>query len=335
MGGFQHIQTPPFIYTAGKGDPYVTRLSEWIEQRFEPGETYDFAILGVPLSKSSISFSGAHSHPAQFRQLWSSFTTYNFDEDIDLQEMRAVDLGDVKMHVTDILQCHKHIEEAVFEAASTLGGTLPIIIGGDHSITYPAITGLKRAKQQRIGLIHFDAHLDVRDTEYGGPSNGTPMRSLLETQTLRGEDIVTIGLRSFANSREYRRYAEEKGMTLFTANQVRQRGIDKILQWAIQYLEAKCDAIYVTFDVDVMDQSDVPGVPAIGPGGLTALELFTSAYTLGTCKSVIGMDMVCVDPTKDVRDVTSRVALHLFLHFASGYFQRKDKRTPERATDQS
>lgn len=148
------------------------------------------------------------------------------------------------------------------------------------------------------------------------------MRSLLETETLRGEDMVTIGLRSFANSREYRQYAEQKGMTLFTANQVRKRGIDDVLQWAIGYLEAKCDAIYVTFDVDVMDQSVVPGVPAIGPAGLTSVDLFSSAFTLGRCKNVIGMDMVCVDPTKDVRDLTSRVALHLFLHFASGYCLR-------------
>lgn len=322
MESLNYIQKPPFLYTAGKGDPFVTRLSEWIQQEVQSEQSYDFAILGVPLSKSSISFSGAHSHPAQFRQLWSSFTTYNFDEDIDLTSLSAVDLGDVKMHVTDILQCQQNIEEAIFEAASRFANTLPIVIGGDHSITYPALKGLLRAKPQRIGLIHFDAHLDVRDTLYGGPSNGTPMRSLLETETLRGEDMVTIGLRSFANSREYRQYAEQKGMTLFTANQVRKQGMEEILQWAMRYLEAKCDAIYVTFDVDVMDQSVVPGVPAMGPAGLPAIDLFSSAFTLGKSQSVIGMDMVCVDPTKDVRDMTSRVALHLFLHFASGYATR-------------
>ncbi|WP_409175228.1 arginase family protein [Brevibacillus fortis] len=106
---------PPFRFTQGKGDPYVTRLFEWVEQTFQPGEAYDFAVIGVPLSKSSISFSGAHAHPLQFRQLHSSFTTYNFDEDIDLSSSRAVDLGDVAMHVTDIACCQKNIESALEE----------------------------------------------------------------------------------------------------------------------------------------------------------------------------------------------------------------------------
>jgi len=321
MSMFEYLQKPPFLHTAGSGDPLVTRIADWIDQEYRPEQRYDLAIVGVPLSKSSISFSGAHSHPAQFRQLWSSFTTYNFDEDIDLGFVNAVDLGDVKMHVTDILQCHKNIEEAMYEVTSRTN-SLPIVIGGDHSITFPAIRGINRARGQRIGLIQFDAHLDVRDTAYGGPSNGTPMRNLIESNTILGEDIVTIGLRSFANSLPYRRYAEHSGMTLFTATQVRQRGIEQILQWAVNYLSQKCDSIYVTFDVDVMDQSVVPGVPAIGPAGLPAIDLFYSAFTLGKCQKVAGMDMVCVDPTKDVRDVTSRVALHLFLHFASGYCLR-------------
>ncbi|WP_411502759.1 agmatinase family protein [Brevibacillus centrosporus] len=319
---FSYLTQPPFRFTQGKGDPYVTRLSEWVEQSYQPGEAYDFAIIGVPLSKSSISFSGAHAHPLQFRQLLSSFTTYNFDEDVELASLRAVDLGDVAMHVTDIACCQQNIESALQEVTSNVSA-LPIIVGGDHSITYRAITGIKRAKPQRIGLIQFDAHLDVRDTNYGGTSNGTPMRSLMESEVIRGEDIVTIGLRSFANSREYRQYAEGKGMTLITANQVRQRGIEAVVIEALRYLEAKCDAIYITFDVDVMDQSTVPGVPAIGPAGLSSVDLLFAAHTVGKSSKVIAMDMVCVDPTKDVRDMTSRVALHLFLHFATGYHQRK------------
>lgn len=319
---FSYLTQPLLRHAQGKGDPYVTRLSEWVEQTYQPGEAYDFAIIGVPLSKSSISFSGAHAHPLQFRQLLSAFTTYNLDEDVDLASLRAVDLGDVAMHVTDIARCQKNIESALEEVTARVSAT-PIIIGGDHSITYRTIAGINRAKPQRIGLIQFDAHLDVRDTAYGGTSNGTPMRSLIESETVRGEDIVTIGLRSFANSREYRQYAEAKGMTLITAGQVRQRGIGAVVAEALSYLEAKCDAIYITFDVDVMDQSVVPGVPAIGPAGLSSVDLLSAAHAVGRSPKVIAMDMVCVDPTKDVRDMTSRVALHLFLHFATGYHQRQ------------
>lgn len=318
------LQKPMFVYTPGKFDPYATRLSEWISPELVSGESCDIGIIGVPLSKSSITFSGAHGYPQQFRQLWSNYTTYNFEEDIDLQDLKAADLGDVVMHVTDIAQCHKNIEEALYGITSKLNGTLPMVIGGDHSITFPILKGIKRATKKRIGLIQFDAHLDVRDTEYGGPSNGTPIRSLIETQSILGEDIVTIGLRSFANSKIYRQYAEDKGMTLFTSKQVREQGIEEVLKWAMEYLNDKCDVVYVTFDIDVMDQSNVPGVPAIGPDGLSPREVFYSATTLGKWDKIIGMDMVCIDPTKDLRDVTSRIGLHLFLHFASGYHMRKN-----------
>lgn len=319
---FSCLTQPPFRFSQGKGDPYQTRLSEWVEQTYQPGEKYDFAIIGVPLSKSSISFSGAHAHPAQFRQLLQNFTTYNMDEDIDLAKLRAVDLGDVAMHITDIAACQKNIEAALEEVTLQVSA-LPVIVGGDHSITYRTIAGIQRANPRRLGLIHFDAHLDVRDTEYGGTSNGTPMRSLIETGTLRGEDIVTIGLRNFANSREYRQYAESKGMTLVTANQVRKRGIEEVVTSALRRLEETCDAIYATFDIDVLDQSAVPGVPAIGPAGLASTDLFCAAQKIGQSRKVIAMDMVCVDPTRDLRDISSRVALHVFLHFATGYAQRK------------
>lgn len=315
---FNYLHKPMMVYSEGKFDPFVTRLSEWIKQEIEPTVHYDMALIGVPLSRSSITLSNAFAHPQQFRQLWSNFTTYNFEEDIDLVNMKVTDLGDVKMHVTDVLQCHNNIEEAAYEVSGKLPHTLPVHIGGDHSITYPIIKGMKRSKNNRIGLIQFDAHLDVRDVEYGGPSNGTPIRSLMEKDIVQGEDIVTIGLRSFANSKIYRDYAEEKGMTLFTAKQVREQGMEEVIKWSMDYLNEKCDQVYVTFDIDVMDQSYVPAVPAIGPDGLTSRDIFYSALTLGQWDKVAGIDLVCVDPSRDVRDVTSRVALHIFLHFASG-----------------
>ncbi len=315
MSNPSYLVQPPIQYRSGKSDPYTQPLSEWIQQ--EQGVA-DLSIIGVPLSKSSISFSGAHSHPEFFRKLLSSFQTYNWDEDIDLSSLRAADFGDVAMHVTDIIQCHRHIAGAAEYLWREYPSTTGVFIGGDHSITYPIIAGLARATSKRIGLIHFDAHLDVRDTRYGGPSNGTPMRSLLEEGILRGEDMVTIGLRSFANSKAYREYAEKKGMTLFSAAEVKRKGMQHIVEWAKSYLEDQVDLVYVTYDIDVLDQSYVPGVPAIGPGGLQPDELFWSAKELGRWSKVVGMDMVCVDPTRDVRDMSSRVALHVFLQFATG-----------------
>ncbi|MFY0546198.1 formimidoylglutamase [Brevibacillus sp. H7] len=321
MQKLTHIQRPGVLYAPGKGDPYVTRLSEWITE-WDGQEAFEVALIGAPLSKSSISFSGAHLHPAAFRQLFSAFTTYDFEEDIDLQPLRVRDLGDIVMHITDIAQCHRNIEQAYEEVFRRFPTVVPCLVGGDHSITYPALAGLNRVLGKRIGVIQFDAHLDVRDTRYGGRSNGTPIRSLVEEEVVRGEDIVTIGLRSFANSREYRQYAEHQGISLYTARQVHKEGIQEILRQAIDRLSPKVDAVYVTVDIDVLDQSDVPGVPAIGPGGLSPYDLFEAVQKLGQWNKTVAMDMVCVDPSKDTRDRTSRVSLHVFLHFLVGLYKR-------------
>lgn len=320
---FNHLTKPAVQYNQEKVDPYVTRLVEWIDQEIKNEIVYDFAFIGVPLSKSSMSFSGAHLNPEAFRQLWGGFTTYNIDDDIDLTALKSVDLGNVKMHITDIKQCHNNIEEALKEVKQRFKKTTLINIGGDHSITYPIIKGLKDDTKAKIGLIHFDAHLDVRDTSFGGRFNGTPVRSLIETETVKGDHIVSIGIRDFANSKAYRDYALEEGITIYTANQVYERGIASILEESVAALKDKCDEIYVTYDMDVMDQAFVPGAPAIGPGGLNPLDIFYTAAELGKLEEVTGIDIVCNDPSKDFRDVTARVALHIFLNFAKGYYIRK------------
>ncbi|WP_409344707.1 agmatinase family protein [Paenibacillus sp. MBLB4367] len=321
MHKIPYLQRPSLVYTFGQADPNVTRLSDWISE-WDGSEPFQAAVIGAPLSKSSISFSGAHMHPNVFRQLFSSFTTYNFEDDVDLQPLRVRDMGDIVMHTTDIPECHSRIEQAFAEVAERLPSVVPCMVGGDHSITYPALAGMKRARGERIGLIQFDAHLDVRDTASGGRSNGTPVRSLLETGVVRGEDVVNIGLRSFANSKAYRTYAEQEGVTLYTARDVRERGIRTILNEAVEKLSPNVDSVYVTFDIDVLDQSDVPGVPAIGPGGLSPLDLFYCAEALGEWERVIAMDMVCVDPNRDTRDRTTRISMHVFLYFLTGLYKR-------------
>lgn len=85
----------------------------------------------------------------------------------------------------------------------------------------PVGQGMEKARPPgKTGLLQFDTHFDVRSLESGGPSNGTPVRGLLESGTLEGKEIVQIGIHGFANSRIYRQYAEEKGITFYTMHQI-------------------------------------------------------------------------------------------------------------------
>ncbi|VBB07363.1 ureohydrolase [Lucifera butyrica] len=320
----QHIKLlnpPEVIFRANWRDRYETKVSQWLIP-WDGKEAVDIGFIGVPLSKTSISVSGASLTPNAFRELFPKITTYNMDADIDLQELRARDLGDIEMHVTDLPRCHANIEQGLTNLFQALPNLFPVIAGGDHSITYPAVKAFKRRFAGKVGLIQFDSHMDVRNLLDGGPSNGTPVRSLLESGTVEGRHIVQIGIHSFANSKFYREYAAAQGITQFTARQVAREGIDRLAERAMQIAGDGTEAIYVTVDMDVLDQAYAPGVPAMAAAGMTSWQLLDALFQLGTDSKVRGLDIVCVDPLQDYRRATVRTALYAMLTFLTGYRKR-------------
>ncbi|MGA9173343.1 MAG: arginase family protein [Thermoactinomyces sp.] len=163
----------------------------------------------------------------------------------------------------------------------------------------------------------------MRSLESGGPSNGTPIRGLIESGTIRGENIVQIGIHSFTNAAVYRRYVDEQGITFFTMLDVRTRGLTEILKQAISMLKEKVDLIYVTVDIDVLDLSFLPGSPGPSPGGMFSWELFEAVHQLGKEPQVKALDLVCLDPFRDVAWVSVKTAMHTILSFLSGVCLRR------------
>jgi formiminoglutamase len=299
------------------------KASQWLEP-WDGQSSFDIGVIGVPLSKTSISHSGAFMFPQSVRQALGSFGTYHLDADLDLSEcLRAVDLGDVEMHVTDMSRCHRNIEEAARQLWSLPGDFVSCAIGGDHSISAPLIGALADVSERPVGVIHFDAHHDMRNLEDGGRTNGTPFRTLIESGQLDGTRLAQIGLRNFANAQAYTAYARDHGVTLYTVRKVRELGLSNVLGEAIR-IAGRDDAIlYVSFDLDVLDQAHAPGVPAPGPFGMDIWDACDAMERLGQLPNVRGFDWVCADPTVDVRNLTSRVAASLFLHAAAGVAKRR------------
>lgn len=314
---------PPEVWRRSNWkDRYETKVSEWIVP-WDGKESTELGMIGVPLSKSSISLSSAAMTPNALRELFPNVTTYNVDHDLDLQELTIRDLGDVKMHVTDIKQCHSNIYHALHMLYQKVPDVFPLIVGGDHSITCPSVQAFRKRYQRPVGIIQLDSHMDVRNLEDGGPTNGTPIRGLLESGTVTGENIVQIGLRSFANSKPYRDYARAQGIHQYTERDLNRNGIDYLIQKALEIAGRQTEAIYVTVDMDVLDQAFAPGVPAMVPSGMTARELVHAVFLLGQHPQVKGFDIVCVDPLQDPRRATVRLMIHVILHFLTGYLIRK------------
>jgi formiminoglutamase len=165
-----------------------------------------------------------------------------------------------------------------------------------------------------VGIIQFDAHHDLRNTEDGGPTNGTPFRRLIEEGHLKGEHLIQIGIRNYANAKAYHDYAIEQGVTVYTMKDVRQQPMTELINNALNQLQDKVDTIYLSVDMDVLDQAYAPGCPAIGPGGMHPDTLTQAIETAVQHPKVHTMDIVEIDPTLDTRDMTSRVASLLIIN---------------------
>lgn len=315
------LNPPEIIRRSNWRDSYETKVAQWLTP-WDGEAMPDIGFIGIPLSKTSISVSGASMTPNALRELFSAATTYSIDYDVDLQELNARDMGDIQMHVTDLLRCHANIEQGLTNIYQALPNLFPIIAGGDHSITCPSVKAFKQRFPGPVGIVQIDSHMDVRNLEDGGPSNGTPIRGLLESGTVAGKHIAQIGIHSFANSKPYREYALSQGITQYTAWQVAHEGIEPLVKQAMEIAGNGTDAIYVTVDMDVLDQAFAPGVPAMVPAGMTSWQLLDAVYLLGQNPQVKGFDIVCVDPVQDPRRATVRTALYVILNFLAGYMKR-------------
>lgn len=319
---------PPFRWD--QREVNEPKVHEWIETldvtSVVPPDwsQVDVTILGVPLSRSSISASAASENPDAIRRAWKYFTTYNLEEDVDLTVLKVIDLGDVRQHVTDISVCHRNIREAMVAMRTHHPNTFPLMIGGDHSITAMLVKGWKAAHpEERIGILQLDTHFDLRSLEDNGPSNGTPIRNLIESGTVKGEDVFNIGLHGFFNAKSLKEYAHRSGVNYITLKEARKRGVARTVEEALQQLADKVDTIYLTVDMDVLDISVGPGAPASTPGGMRSDELFEAVQIAGSCPRVRAMDIVCLDPVKDVAQATVKAGVHVMLSFLTGFAKRK------------
>ena len=317
------LKPPEWSWNTSGSSPEF--LHEWIRPLSET-ETPELILFGAPLSRSSISVSGASHYPEEFRRMWKGFAAYNLDEDLDLTRLLAADAGDVKMHTTDILLCHRRIEETAAYLAAGYPDAVTCMIGGDHSTTACAVRGVKAAyPDETIGILQLDTHLDVRDPAELGPANGTPIRQLIDGGTVRGEHIVNLGLHGYFNAKPLVDYAKAHQIRMITLKQARTKGVAASARQALQQLAARTDRIYVTVDMDVLDIAAAPGVPASTPGGMSTEELFCTLLEIGRHPSVRHIDFVCLDPMKDTPEKqTVKTGVYAWLQFISGILLNRE-----------
>ncbi len=293
-------------------DAYWPRANVWLA-REDPDPA--LLVVGVPSSKASLSPSRADMAPLVMRERLSRFSTFHGEAGVDFGTLPVRDMGNWALSELAM----DEIPGEVRRLAGILPpSTLTVYLGGDNAITRPLVAAM--GDLDRVGVLTFDAHHDVRSLERG-PTNGTPIRGLIEEEGLPGGNVVQIGIHSFANSATYRAWCDEQGIGVFTMADVDQRGIDAVVGEALDRL-GHCDRVYVDVDVDVLDAAFAPGCPGARPGGMSVRDLSRGVYRCAAGPRVVAMDFVEVDPESDPTHRTVDVMAHLFLAAAAGLASR-------------
>jgi agmatinase len=235
-----------------------------------------------------------------------------------LRDLDVRDAGDVEMPPGHIERSLQALEDAVTEVA--VSGAVPVVLGGDHSIAYADARGVANHHGQgRVSMIHFDAHADTGDTEFGSLwGHGQPMRRLIESGALRGDRFLQVGLRGYWPGPETLDWMAAQGMRSFEMTEIVQRGLDAVLDEACEIALDDCDAVFVSVDIDVCDPGHAPGTGTPEPGGLSARQLLDAVRRLCMRMPVAGVDVVEVSPPYDHADITAALANRVVLEALSG-----------------
>jgi agmatinase len=296
-------------------------------------EGADVVIIGAPYDAGTSYRAGARFGPKLIR------TTDYLPHDssrphlalrVDpLQDMRVVDAGDIEMAGVEGKAGLDALERAVQTASAA--GAIPLILGGDHTITWPDVTGVARARGWgRVSVIHFDAHADTGDIQYGSLiGHGLPMRRLIESGACRGDRFLQIGLRGYWPEPPTLRWMAEQGMRSFEMHEVVARGLDSVLEEAFALAVDDCDGVFVSVDLDVVDPGMAPGTGTPEPGGITGRQLLDAVRRIAVTLPVVGVDVVEVAPAYDSAEITSFLANRVVLEMLAGIAYRRQGGTWE------
>jgi formiminoglutamase len=317
-----NLVAPEMVRRSKFQDRHEVRVSNWIEP-WDFESALDVGIIAVPFNRAAITANAAQLTPNAIREVFAGMTTYSPDFDVDLATMRARELGEVSTPIADPLAAIEIIESTLRACFELPRPFFPIILGGDHSITAPAVRAWCRSHPDRqVGLIHFDAHNDVRVMDHG-PTNGTPIRGILESGVrIDGRNLVQVGIHGFTNASYYKRWVEGRGGTIITAREARRAGIEETIDRALSIAGDGTDAIYVTVDIDVLELGYAIGTGVASPEGIHPVDLLEALFVLGQEPQVGAIDFVELDPRRDVGQVTTRTYAAAMLTFLAGLFLR-------------
>lgn len=284
--------------------------------------TRTFDLWGAPFDGgATLGWPGSRYAPDRVRAALKWITMridggeiYNLETDrvIAVGDGLLADRGDVHVVGHDLTATIDATTASVRD--SVAAGRVPIVVGGDDALLFPVARGVHEAVEGRVGIVHFDAHLDLMDENayQGRFSHSSGMRRSLELDRIGPADCIQIGSRHF-NFPVSGRYKHETGLRHISAHDYLAQGTDAVVDQVLAHV-AGADHLFLSFDIDTVDPAYAPGAGAHEPGGITSDDALQAVRRLAPYCTA--MAITEVNPMKDVGDMTSTLAAYLAVNFA-------------------
>jgi formimidoylglutamase len=304
---FDDFEMPTYV------GPSTFQKLPWVTDPAElAARGVDIAIVGAPFDDAVSHRPGARFGPRAIREAnYATGSLHSLQHPGELQPfdvLTVVDAGDANVVPAMLERAHAMIFRKVLEVART--GAIPIVLGGDHSITWPSATAVAEVRRPgSIGVVHFDAHADTAPEDWGQlAGHGTPMRRLIESGAVKGRNFVQVGLRGYWPPVSVFRWMQEQGMRWHFMREIEERGSEAVIADAIAEALDGPDTIYLSLDIDVIDPGLAPGTGTPEPGGMLTREVLRAIRQIVGSVELAGMDVVEVSPPYDHAETTAMAA---------------------------
>ncbi|NLC38018.1 MAG: agmatinase family protein [Clostridia bacterium] len=312
------------ILISGQAVTYDPNHKGFLEFLVEP-EQADVIMFGVPFDGGTQRHVGTIEGPIGIRKGLGYFRNYSAELRLAFTDyIKVADLGNIDALWNDYAYTFKNLDltmKTILDA-----GKIPIMLGGDHSLTYQAIKSVIEKTGKKLGFIWLDNHLDCMDDYHGDIYHcGTPLLHLLKEfpDRIDPKNVVHIGSRGFQLGHVGWQNALDAGINLIGAEEAKFNGVPNAVKKALELAKDGTDAIYMTLDIDVADGIYAPGTQCNNPGGFNATELLYIVREVAKAGGVIGFDVMEVAPRADVADVTIQLAACCILEFVAGLAWRR------------
>jgi agmatinase len=273
------------------------------------------AIYGIPFDATNISRTGANYGPRAIREVSCQFLTYNAMYDFDLEQaLRPVDAGDCDIALAN---AERTFERAQADIGQILAaGALPVTLGGDHSVTIPAVRAV-RAHVDDPGLVLIDTHLDTAIDVGGEELNHCCPITRAVDAGFDPAHIALVGISGWMNPRTEIAYCRERGITVIWLEEIWEHGTRWAAEKALEVAAGGSDGVYLSFDVDSLDAAFAAATCCPTPGGLNSREAIELVRTIAG-EGLLGVDVVEAAPSLEATPATSlmagRIAIEAMAH---------------------